>query len=129
MHVFNKENTSWSDKLNFVDDNNVIVGYDYSQSCCESFGYGFSDCLLPEEVDLTGRDLADEDEINLEGYNFDTTFYEHGSGMEDQYYAVFKLVKPGEKDLYLYLWNHHNGYYAHGFEMKVGEKELYCGSL
>jgi hypothetical protein len=26
-------------KINFVDKNNVFVGFDYSSNCCERFGY------------------------------------------------------------------------------------------
>ena len=28
-------------KVNFVDENNVFVGYDMRQSCCEQAGYFF----------------------------------------------------------------------------------------
>lgn len=39
MRVFESGKGCFSCKLNIVDDKNVFVGFDFGQSCCESFGY------------------------------------------------------------------------------------------
>ena len=33
----------------------------------------------------------------------------------------FKLTKPNNPDIFLVLYNCHNGYYSHGFDMKINE--------
>ena len=44
MQVFEKSSDGgWGNRLNVVDENNVFVGYDFESSCCESFGYVFTD--------------------------------------------------------------------------------------
>lgn len=34
--------------------------------------------------------------------------------------VAFKLTALGKPDLFLHLYNAHNGYYGHGFEVKHG---------
>jgi hypothetical protein len=105
------------DKVNFVDKNNVFVGYDMGQACCENAYWliSESDKYDPEisyedkEVDYLQYTYTRCESI-LEDYVFDTKkFY------EKYYNPVFKLIAKGKKDLYLHLYNEHNGYYAHGF--------------
>ena len=129
MKIFERDG-----KVNFVDNNNVFVGFDYERVCCENFGW----CLTREFPSV----LKEGDNgINPDGYQFDTAYfeqrflvtdwgasnetvfkteadlYEHGGA------AVFRLTKDKE-EIFLMLWNDHNGFYAHGFEMKSGDKEL-----
>ena len=123
-------------KINFVDDNNVFVGYDFEQCCCESFGYFFTKHNTPEslkqgwfdEGNVSKRSEKSINEEDLEGYNFDTSFYEvdddgRGTGM-----AIFRLTKDDEQ-VFLVLGNCHNGYYSHGFEMFVDNETIHQGSL
>lgn len=111
-------------KINFVDDNNVFVGYDYEQSCCELFGWSILDTLptkLPEEGDPS---------VDYTGWNFDPTFYEFSEfdDLDEGGAVAFRLVRgAGEK--FLILWNCHNGYYGHGFKMMVGPKTRYTDTL
>ena len=44
----------WGNKLNFVDENNVVVGFGAESSCCESFGYFFT----PSEPLEASRPIA-----------------------------------------------------------------------
>jgi len=113
MKIFKDNSESCNESINFVDDNNVFVGYDYSQCCCEQFGYE----LNPELE-------------NYDGYNFDTSYCESVdyNNEEDTAAIQFKLVKDN-KSIFLTLYNCHNGYYAHGFEMKKEGKTLHAGSL
>ncbi len=46
-----------------------------------------------------------------------------GGGM-----IIFRLVN-GCEEKFLHLYNVHNGYYSHGFEVKVGGKTTRDGSL
>ena len=124
----------WDSKLNFVDDNNVFVGFDYGHCCCESFGYYYAkdpNASKDNEIKLS------EDQESM--YNFDPLFHEDVVS-DDNYYdaqkltggaVAFKLINKSDVNdvVYLILYNHHNGYYSHGFEMKVDEKQVFEGYL
>jgi len=46
--------------------------------------------------------------------------------------AVFMIVNDTADAFlkkYLTLYNHHNGYYSHGFEMLENDHKKHCGSL
>lgn len=115
-------------KMNWVDSNNVFVGFDDEGSCCEVWGAGFYDSLdgFTQAVDI---DLTVDN-----NWVFDTTFY-----VTDAYYdfidrsseavcAAFRLV-DGDKAIYLVIWNDHNGYYAHGFNFCNGDTVIVEGAL
>lgn len=56
---------------------------------------------------------------------------QHGSSrwVEDEGgVAVFRLVR-GEDQRFLTLWNMHNGYYSHGFEMETNGETVRSGCL
>ena len=106
-----KENTkSWSDSVNFIDENDNFVGFDMNSNCCEDFGWyityepiGFSSSYNVKE--LTERELV--------GFKFDTTFVDDYDFDET---VVFRLVSDQGGVAYLHLYNSHNGYYSHGWE-------------
>lgn len=106
-------------KINYVDNNNVIVGYDISHQCCESFDHFLAFDEHAEENDF----LID---LELDDYNFDTSYFKE-TGDNDEYMdgsrVSFLLTAEGCPDIYLILTNYHNGYYSHGFEM-TREKEV-----
>ena len=111
MKIFERDG-----KVNFVDDNNVFVGFDYYQTCCENFGW----CLtreFPEKLQ------GGESGIDPAGFQFDTDYFEIEREGDYGGAAIFRLTKDKE-EIFLMLWNDHNGFYAHGFEMKSGDKEL-----
>lgn len=106
---------------NFVDDNNVVLGWDDDQSCCELFGYAILNELL-ESVDNIDI-LTEAKEINIEDYNFNTSFFKEVVGhFEDGGCVVFELISKRKPNLYLYLYNSHNGYYSHGFCLSVEDE-------
>lgn len=122
MKIFERSDEGgWGNRLNIVDENNVFVGYDYSQSCCESFGY-----KIVSEKPKSGVnwDTVESIQIEQEKYVFDIDYFETLSGEEyDEGGAVsFRLVDKNDNEIYLVLFNCHNGYYGHGFEMKVQEE-------
>lgn len=132
MKAFREQNGYWEDKVNFVDDNDVFVGYDMGQCCCEH-----ADWFIEDEIAETMPiELNQPDE--LKGFNFDKEFFEERNHLQanDMDYneldeggmAVFKLQK-GKKVKYLHLFNCHNGYYGHGFEVNHNGEIVKEGGL
>jgi hypothetical protein len=117
-------------KVNFVDENNVFVGFDYSSQCCENFGWHIDE--------PSGKTILDEcqsiEEVNkaLEDWVFDPTYFkedrEEKSMYDEKNKAIFRLVKE-DQELFLYLFNNHNGYYSHGFKMFKEGVTLHNGWL
>ena len=124
MKIFDKD-----DKLNFVDENNVVLGFDSHQECCEHFGYYIS--KTPSKSDQTPYEKemnVERDSERLSNYRFDPDYFlkienkdEYGSSEGGS--MAFKLINQNDKtELYLTIYNIHNGYYGHGFSfMKDGE--------
>jgi len=123
-------------KINFVDTNNVFVGYDMGQSCCEKADWFILDQpakFLPDELNK---------EAQLDGFVFDCEYFmsleylpaegEEGNCLDSGGMVVFRLfVHKGHeiKHKYLHLFNQHNGYYSHGFEMTIDGKEIRSDSI
>lgn len=110
-------------KTNFIDENDVFVGYDTVQQCCESWNWFIANGKNEENFD--GTKVIPEGDLPevLQGYVFDTNYFEEKGShtdWENNSIVQFRLVKKGEKNLYLNLTNSHNGYYSHGFIAKVG---------
>ena len=183
MKMFINEKKIIGKSINFVDRNNVLVGFEFDHFCCEAYGAAFlykelefdkkSFCELaqkPGTIDVgqcahynklikhrkgliqeiideyTDADEIEElinkkeqewrDRINIQFYNatgdFDIFFedynfvpnylriHEEKSDKDVGCGGVvcLKLVAGNEKDIYLHLWNFHNGFYAHNLEWK-----------
>jgi hypothetical protein len=133
MKIFNKTE-EWSGKVNFVDDDNVLVGYSLTQACCEHADWFIS---TTEDNDVK----EDNGIVDVDGYFFDKNYFVEvepkKEGSEDYRYSVldeggmvrFKLVAFGKPDLFLHLYNSHNGYYGHGFEATIGGIKWQDGCL
>jgi len=126
MKIFEKDY-----KINFVDDNNVFVGFDYFKSCCEHFGYVISrkkltSLQLESIIDSGASNLSLQDE-DLNNFNFVTSY--QGRVESSKNNVVFKLKNVRGKNIYLTLYNYHNGYYSHGFEMGIGKEFMKAGRL
>lgn len=134
MRYFPSDPNGWGSKINFVDENNVFVGYDYSQSCCEEFGYFLSHKINDNHTSFDDQIATDDELVNtlLEGWVFDPDFFEQKSPEEssfaEQNLAIFRMTK-GDNVMYLHLYNVHNGYYSHGFSFSKDETELHSGWL
>lgn len=128
-------------KINFVDENNVFVGYDTSQCCCERADWFISE---KEERQLYNEKyqeyvFKDYPADELDKYIFDINYYIIDSRLEwlDEGSLVrFKLVanpnhpeSAGCPELYLHLYNCHNGYYGHGFTMTINDEIKHEGVL
>ena len=120
MKIFNKEKDFVS-KVNFVDENNIFVGYDIEQDCCEQADWFLLDKIatsLPDEKDFN-------QDFDVSQYVFDAGFFQEVEVFKDGYneldsggMVAFKLVNKEGKEMFLHLFNSHNGYYGHGFEVK-----------
>ena len=123
MKIFERTSKSgWGNRLNVVDENNVVVGYSYDSQCCENFGYYFT---KKEPIKLHEEPI-EEKSFDHNGYVFDIRYNKDIPWSEDYDEGVatsFKLTKQGQPDIFLVLYNHHNGYYAHGWDMKNSEDE------
>lgn len=113
-------------KINFVDSNNVLVGFDYTQNCCEIFGWSIT------KDEPTAQVIGDNG-LDYSGFVFDRTFIDKTvASMPESYevggYVMFRLVN-GDEQMFLTFWNHHNGYYSHGFKMRDGNAVLFNGYL
>ncbi len=107
---------------NWVDENNSFVGYrpatlkfDNQSCCCESFGYSYE---TVEPVQVLGDYSKANTEIDLTAFRFDPTYFKEIDGSEGDGDAVFKLIRDDGDPIFLRIFNHHNGYYAHGFTFK-----------
>lgn len=125
MRYFDSSNSKWDEKVNFVDDNNVFVGYDLGQDCCE-----YADWYIGTELwsgqSLHGNSCIRPKNEDLVDYQFDQEFFQHlderdRGELDGGSIVAFRLVAEGKPDLYLHLFNCHNGYYGHGFEFKIGD--------
>ena len=111
MKIFTPDNSTWGAKVNFVDNNNVLVGYDMESNCCEDFGWYISQ----QKRNDTDDDIPVTDDV--EGYVFDPGYFEQSEIANGDCGGIvrFRLICEGKPDLFLHLFNDHNGYYAHGF--------------
>lgn len=125
MKIFNKGG-EWSSKVNFIDENNVVLGYDTTQWCCEHAGWFIAD-IVKKDVDFWGNDtLNTEQIIDLPGFNFDPTFFmqidTENHSLDEGRMVIFRVVNSSE-ERFVHLFNVHNGYYGHGFEFECPGNE------
>jgi hypothetical protein len=128
--IINNIGQNWNKKVNFVDEFNVLVGYDMSQQCCEDFFWYIIDNHQGRFAAPVQKDATDFD---LKPYRFDVAYFDKKdlnvtSGAKSNAVA-FKLIADGLPDLYLVLCNYHNGYYSHGFQVEVGGKTIWSDGL
>ena len=127
MKVFNRDG-----KINFVDENNVFVGFDMQQDCCEHFDarvveFGPSGAVALDDQVFPGFTF-DKDQ-NLIPYE-KQKISEFVGDCENGNWVAFRLSDKNGKHVYVVLENSHNGYYAHGWEFGIdGESTIESGSL
>lgn len=116
MKILN-DNSKYGEHVNFIDNNDVFVGYDLSQGCCE-----LADWYIADEIIPYSSDDAEHETPDVSDYVFSPDFFQDvpSSNLDEGGMVVFKLIADGKPDLYLHLFNCHNGYYGHGFEVKHG---------
>ena len=110
MKLFDKDG-AW----NWADNNNVVLGFRNQSDCCEQFGYHYS---LSEPVDMSFFDVPSDYNPDIEDFSFDPKWFKEFGDNDGGGNAVFRLVAADGSVIYLLIYNHHNGYYSHGFELK-----------
>lgn len=111
-------------KRNWIDQNNVVFGYDDYTQCSESWGWGVYD---PE----TGEKVA-EDPVGLP-YHFDYAaganefplriYTDESDVCTDIVQVTLVHDDDPKKKLIFECFNCHNGYYFHDFSFKRIEEE------
>ena len=111
-------NQGWESKVNFVDENGVYVGYDLAQDCCEDTGWFISKSC--DEIYEYSKSLGLDKPV-VDGYNFDINFFKdiESKDLDEGGQVCFRLTHKDKPELFLHLYNSHNGYYSHGFETNV----------
>ena len=128
MKIFD-DPKSWDTKVNFVDENNVVLGYDMSASCCEEFGWFIKDKPSTERPEADNHILE-----GMEGYVFDPDFF-MGETIDpddypesDEHIVIFRIT-DGTNEKFIHLYNMHNGYYSHNFHLDVKGETIKEGDL
>ena len=115
MKIFD-QTEEFPGKVNFVDENNVCLGYDLQQDCCED-----ADWFISDKEEKTYD--VDTLEFDVEDYVFDPAYFKYvaSSDLDEGGMVRFRLVN-GDNELFIHLYNCHNGYYEHGFEFKIDDE-------
>lgn len=113
------------DKTNFIDSQDHFIGFDTGQDCCEHAGWFISD--KKENYD-TGSENEGDRGFNVEGFNFvpgavTEVTPDEDAGLDYGGMVIFTLRDEKGNELYLHLFNCHNGYYGHGVETNVATLE------
>lgn len=122
MKIFTQNPDKWSEKINFVDENNVFLGYDMGQSCCEHADWFIDDKPWTEQIP-DNLDAYQKTE-GYEGWTFDTSYFlevANSRVFDEGGMAIFKITKDGNEK-FIDIFNSHNGYYGHGFEFHIGNE-------
>lgn len=105
----------WEWKSNWIDQNNVVVGYDDSQQCCEQFGWGV--------YDKDTRVWVADDPSGMP-YHFGSVCDYDQFVLLDPYESpdldqIELLPDDGKSPVLVFEFhNCHNGYYHHDFSVK-----------
>jgi len=125
MRIF--ESNEWGKRINFVDENNVVLGYNMEQDCCEHAEYFILE-ELPEGLTYYGclNNIKQLDKEDISSYRFDTSFFLETHSDCGEYFAVFRIINIGGemKEAFIVLMNCHNGYYGHGFQFGKEKFEI-----
>lgn len=128
MKIFNQwTEAGWSSKVNFVDTENTVLGYDMDAvGCgCDDYPswficYGKYGCLA--DADEAGNIILGDKETGLlsfDGWVFDKKFNE-----DNGYCKIFKIYHLDGRVAYVHLCSEHNGYYSHGFDFSSDELQF-----
>lgn len=111
-------------KINFVDENNVFLGYDMESCCCEHADWFIAD--TPQEK----QQERPAEMPDLTAWRFDTAFFKQidGGDFDAGGMAIFRIT-DGVHEKFVHIFNSQNGYYGHGFEFKIGEQMVRDGGL
>lgn len=108
-------------KHNWIDQNNVVVGYSDGQQCCERFGWGVYDPETRKEVSDDPDDLPYHfgEECDYDKFN-----KEDADECEDINQVELLPDDGVSRILVLEFYNCHNGYYYHDFSIGKMKSEV-----
>lgn len=104
--------------INFIDENDIFVGFDLRFQCCEDFGWYIKDNESVDDLINQAENSNQLDEEDYLGWLFDLNYFKSDSfdtGNITCADAVVFRLKKGDKNKYLFLFNIGNGMYAHDF--------------
>ena len=120
------------EKVNFIDDNNIFVGFELTQYCCEQTDTSFVEihkdgtCTIIDDNDEYIKSLyfVGTDEDLITDYKFNEIFYNEYD--DDEFDDVIFQLSDGETDrnIVLALTNIHNGYYFHTYITNISGVEI-----
>lgn len=104
--------------INFIDENDIYVGFDLRCQCCEDFGWFIKDDESVDDLIEQAENSNLSEDIDYSGWLFDLNYFKWDSfdtGTITSADAVVFRLKKGNKSKYLFLFNIGNGMYAHDF--------------
>lgn len=115
-------------KRNWIDQNNIVFGYDDSRQCCEDWGWGVYDPATGEKVadspaDMPYHFVFDEGAKENDGEPFfkERIPYSPYDGPTDWVKVTLESDIVQGKKLIFECWLTHNGYYYHDFSFYKNE--------
>lgn len=130
MFIYDRKEP-WVFKTNFIDRNNVVLGFDLLENCCEDFGWFIIDTPCKnKDTFIAVKDQ--EKSIRYLGYCFDIEYNEKviiNDDFKDINIVIFRISNEKGDLKYLHLYNHHNGYYTHGFALSLNSNLHKTGEL
>lgn len=127
-------------KVNFVDENNVFVGYSLDKQCCETFGWFIADEIMlqidmenfPPSNSVNEKDVKNGI-FDFPGWNLDRffflKFYDASNVCKNFNLLVFRMLNQSGEHKYIHLVNVHNGSYGHGFIFGAGKNVFESGTI
>lgn len=123
--------TSFPNKVNFIDEYNNLIGFSMEADCCADFGWYI------EGTDLRGDSKNKGGKFVLQGYCFDIQSLQilKYQNSEDEGREVNIKLRGIDRSLgyfnprylpvlILHIFNKHNGYYSHGFNLKIDDERM-----
>lgn len=135
----------WGGSINFVDINNVLVGYELGGETGGDAGYSYVSSKF-DRRDFCGYNILMGEELHLTDEELDKYVFDIKadtpnwipSDVIDGNYEIydlnlilFKLYNPNDENdiIYLVIYNIHNGYYTNGFIIQDNDKVIENGRL
>jgi len=118
MKVFKSNENSYNESVNFVDDNDVFVGYESFQKCCEKTDWFIGHTIHMEHIEaIPDKDM--QNSTDMAEFQFDTSFFLEieCSQLKSGKMVVFRLTDRRNIERFLHIFNVHEGY-VHGLTVK-----------
>lgn len=105
--------------VNFIDANDIFVGFDMRSQCCEGFGWYIKDNdSIEDAVNQSEKSESYFEDNDMSGWMFDLGYFkqdnDHQANVGYIDVVVFRLRNNNERK-FLFLYNIGNGMYGHDF--------------